>query len=208
MPRDQNSHETESLIDSIQSLTVHTIPLAQLYSELSSSSDGLRSDNSKDIRARVGYNKVPPPLSAPAWLCCLLPCLLRTKAMMEYNECVPEHASVRRNKNWVKMDSTSLVPGDIVMVRDGERVPADIRIIETTSPCKFDTSAINGEVNDRKSASTKHTNNDYLITENMAFCGYLCVEGNCKGIVVSIAEKTVIGTLINQKKWPPKTPSS
>ena len=82
--------ERESLLTSVEYLTIHSIPVDQLYTELSSSSDGLRSDTSKEIRARVGYNKVPPPLSAPAWLCCLLPCLLRTKAMMEYNECIPE----------------------------------------------------------------------------------------------------------------------
>ena len=78
-------------------------------------------------REKYGYNRVSPPLTAPAWLCCLLPCLLKTKAMMEYNETVPEFAYVRRNKNWIKMDATSLVPGDIVKISDGDRVPADVR---------------------------------------------------------------------------------
>ena len=88
MPRDT---ETEGLLQAgPNALTVHSIPLNQLYSELQTSAEGLRTDTSREIRARVGYNKVPPPLSAPAWLCCLLPCLLRTKAMMEYNEVVPE----------------------------------------------------------------------------------------------------------------------
>ena len=114
---------------------------------------------------------------------------------------------MRRNKNWVKMDSTSLVPGDIVMIKDGERVPADIRIIDASEPCRFDTSAINGEINALKNVSTESTSTQYLLSENMVFCGYLCVYGNCKGIVVSTAEKTVIGSMINQKKWPPKTAS-
>lgn len=200
--------ETESLLTSTEQVTFHCVPIDQLYSELSSCPDGLRSDTSKEIRARVGYNKVPPPLSAPAWLCCLLPCLLRTKAMLEYNECIPEHTTVRRNKNWVRMDSTSLVPGDVVLIRDGERVPADIRIIDTTEPCSFDTSAIDGEISEWKTVSTKNTSTDYLLTKNMAFCGYLCVSGHCKGIVVSISERTVIGNMINQKRWPPGTSSS
>ena len=82
--------ETESLLNSMEPVTLHCIPIDQLYSDLSSCPDGISSDTSKQIRARVGYNKVPPPLSAPAWLCCLLPCLLRTKSMMEYNECIPQ----------------------------------------------------------------------------------------------------------------------
>ena len=122
--------ESDTLLYSINSMTVHTIPLNQLFSQLQSSPEGLDHKDCKQIRMKIGLNKVPPPLSAPAWLCCLLPCLLRTNAMMEYNEVVPDQAFVKRDKNWIKMDSTSLVPGDIVMVRDGERVPADIRIFE------------------------------------------------------------------------------
>ena len=95
-----------------------------------------------------------------------------------------------------------------MMIRGGERVPADVRVIEATEPCVFDTSAIDGEVSKRKNVSTKNTSTDYLLSENMAFCGYLCVDGNCKGVVVSIAERTVVGSMINQRKWPPKTPSS
>lgn len=120
---------------------------------------------------------MPPPLSAPAWLCCLLPCLLKTKSMMEYNEAVPEHASVRRNKNWMKMDAASLVPGDIVAVRDGERVPADIRLIEATSNCQFETSSITGDVA-RRNCSVKDSSSDYIQSPNMAFLGFLCTDGN------------------------------
>ena len=86
------------------------------------------------------------------------------------------HAQVKRNKGWVKMDSTSLVPGDIIMVREGERVPADVRIIETTSNCRFDTSAITGE-STMRGCSMKQTSDDYLQSLNMALCGFLCVEG-------------------------------
>ena len=122
----------DSETDNLLLATMHNIPIAQLYAQLQSSVDGLDSDKSKSIRSTFGLNKVPPPLNYPAWLCCLLPCLMKTKSMMDYNETVPEHANVRRNKNWIKIDATSLVPGDIVMVRDGERVPGDMRIVEVS----------------------------------------------------------------------------
>ena len=128
--------------------------------------------------------------------------------MMEYNEAVPEHARVRRNKDWInKMDSISLVPGDVIQIRDGERVPADMRIIECTSNCQFDASVITGD-STRRSCSSITSSSDYISSPNMAFLGFLCTEGNCKGIVVSTADRTVIGTMINQKKWPPKAPNS
>ena len=74
------------------------------------------------------------------------------------------------------MDATSLVPGDIVMIEEGTRVPADIRIVETTNPCRFDTSAITGETTPRGSAMNQ-TSDDYFQSQNMALCGFLCVEG-------------------------------
>lgn len=50
--------------------------------------------------------------------------------MEQFKQVVPEHAMVLRNGDWLKMDAESLVPGDIVEVQAGERVPADIRLIE------------------------------------------------------------------------------
>lgn len=124
--------ETDSLLYS--SSTMHTMPLNQLYLQLQTSPDGLDKERTRAIRATSGLNKVPPPLQYPAWLCCILPCLAKTKAMQDYNEAVPEHATVKRDRNWVKLDSTSVVPGDIIMIRVDERVPADMRIIEVNYP--------------------------------------------------------------------------
>jgi hypothetical protein len=128
-----NRSEIDRLIQGFEddlSPECHKMSITAIYEQLNSSPDGLNSQQSKIIRGKVGLNNVPPPLSAPAWLCCLLPCLLRTKAMQEYNECVPEHAMVKRNGTLLNMDTTSLVPGDIVIINEGQRVPADIRIIE------------------------------------------------------------------------------
>ena len=169
--------EKERLLDTLESLQLHTMPLSQLYQQLNSSSEGLDNQNSKNIRLKHGMNKIPPPLSAPAWLCCLLPCLLRTKAMLDYNEVVPELATVKRGK-WMKMDAASLVPGDVIEIRDGDRVPADVRIIESTASCRFDTSAITGD-STRRSCSVRQSSQDYIQSPNMAFLGFLCTEGEC-----------------------------
>ena len=114
------------LITGVQKLSAQ-----QIFQQYRTSADGLTSAEAKKIRENVGLNQIPPPLSAPAWLCCLLPCLLRTKSMEAYHECVPEHAQVRRNKNYVNLDANSIVPGDIVKIESGSRVPADVRIIES-----------------------------------------------------------------------------
>ena len=98
---------------------LHEAELADIYSYFESSRWGLTSDEARKSRQVNGLNNIPPPIAAPAWLCCLLPCLLKTKSMEQYHECVPEYAFVMRNKRWVKMDSASIVPGDLIRVESG-----------------------------------------------------------------------------------------
>lgn len=52
--------------------------------------------------------------------------------MESFHECVPEHANIKRNGKWLKMDSASVVPGDLLKVVAGQRVAADMRIIEVS----------------------------------------------------------------------------
>ena len=98
---------------------LHEATLDDIYIYFESSRWGLTSDEARRSRASHGLNNIPPPIAAPAWLCCLLPCLLKTKSMEQYHECVPEYAFVMRNKRWVKMDSASIVPGDVIRVEAG-----------------------------------------------------------------------------------------
>jgi hypothetical protein len=83
-------------------------------------------------RDECGPNIIPPPVKCPAWLCCILPCLLRTESMSLYNECIPEYAVIKMNSKWVNIDPSGVLVGDIVRIMSGQRVPADIRIIEVT----------------------------------------------------------------------------
>ncbi len=108
----------------------HTLAIEKLLAKLSTTTNGLTSALAKEKRDSYGLNHIKAPVTAPAWLCCLLPCLLNTSAMKKYNECVAEYGFVKRNGRWVKLDSLSIVPGDIVRIGKGERVPADVRILK------------------------------------------------------------------------------
>ena len=41
-------------------------------------------------------NRIPPPIDCPAWICCLLPCILRVPKMMYFNQIAAEDADVIR----------------------------------------------------------------------------------------------------------------
>jgi sodium/potassium-transporting ATPase subunit alpha len=57
---------------------------------------------------------------------------------------LPPKALVWRNNEQVEMDATFLVPGDIVEIRNGEKVPADIVLI-TSNEMKVNNSSLTGE---------------------------------------------------------------
>jgi hypothetical protein len=136
----------------------------------------LTNENAREFRGKYGFNDVPPPIEYPAWLCCLLPCLMNTESMQKYHEAVPEHAMVLRNGMWRKLEANSVVPGDVVKVEKGDRVPADIRVFECMEQCTFDTRM----VSDRdaiKQVNLSSPQDPYEASGNMALLGYLCIEG-------------------------------
>ena len=188
--------------DRLLEISIHKLSIAETLKQFEASSEGLTAAKAKDKRNVSGLNTIPPPLSAPAWLCCLLPCLLHTESMEKFHECVPEHAFVKRNGKWIKLDSSSIVLGDLIKVESGERVPADLRLLEVKGLCSFDTWAVSGHHQILKSDINQSTP-DFIGSPNMALCGYLCKSGECIGIVVAVGENNVISKKIRKKEFPP-----
>lgn len=199
------SAENDSLLRSgflPDNLSVHKASIDSILKQYGANAEkGLTSNEAKAKRNSGGLNIIPPPLSAPAWLCCLLPCLLKTKSMMEYNECVPEHVMVKRNNCWIKIDITSIVPGDIIMVSSGNRLGADIRII-SSKDCQFNTSTLTGDKKITKVDPKASGSDIFLQSPNMGFTGYLCTNGECEGVVIATGDDTVIAKMIRKKEWP------
>jgi sodium/potassium-transporting ATPase subunit alpha len=81
-----------------------------------------------------------------------------------------------------------------VEIISGEKIPADIRIISCIE-MKVDNSALTGEVEPLLRAVECSHPDEPFETKNLAFFGTLCKEGRGRGIVVNIAEKTVLGQI-------------
>lgn len=87
----------------------------------------------------------------------------------------------------------NVVIGDIVEVKGGDRIPADIRIIWAAG-LKVDNSALTGEA-DPQPRSPECTSEKYQETKNIAFFTTNCVEGSGKGIVFACGDQTVVGSI-------------
>ena len=101
---------------------------------------------------------------------------------------------VIRNGGNVEIKTEELVPGDIVLLEAGNRIPADLRIFEAMD-LKIDESTLTGEsvpVNKKTKAL-----NDVATSErnNMAFMGTLVAYGRGKGIVVATGMSTEMGNI-------------
>jgi sodium/potassium-transporting ATPase subunit alpha len=89
------------------------------------------------------------------------------------------------------MSAEELVVGDIVTIKAGYRVPADIRLL-TVDGLHLDTAQITGEVDPIEmtdEASAKHVS--LFDSRNIAFNGAYCVDGCGLGVVIRTGDKTV-----------------
>ncbi|GFQ66821.1 hypothetical protein TNCT_13941 [Trichonephila clavata] len=118
-----------------------------------------------------------------------------SKIMESFKNMVPQYAIVLRDGQKLTMPAEEVVVGDIVEVKGGDRIPADMRVINSQS-CKVDNSSLTGE-SEPQTRTPEHTNDNPLETRNLAFFSTNCVEGTAKGIVVNTGDRTVMGRIAN-----------
>jgi len=115
------------------------------------------------------------------------------KIMESFKNLVPQYALVRRNGEKISIEAKDLTLGDIVEVKFGDRLPADLRVIESKS-FKVDNSSLTGE-SEPQSRGPEFTHENPLETKNLAFFSTNAVEGTCVGMVVNIGDNTVMGRI-------------
>ncbi|XP_046995989.1 sodium/potassium-transporting ATPase subunit alpha isoform X8 [Schistocerca americana] len=118
----------------------------------------------------------------------------KSSAIMEsFKHMVPQFATVLRGGEKLTLRAEDIVLGDVVEVKFGDRIPADIRIIESRG-FKVDNSSLTGE-SEPQSRSPEFTHENPLETKNLAFFSTNAVEGTAKGVVISCGDNTVMGRI-------------
>ncbi len=110
-------------------------------------------------------------------------------------------AKVLRDGVEKEVNSEELVPGDIIFLYSGIRVPADIRLIHTLE-LKIDESILTGESLpvEKHHHTIREENLTYGDQKNMAFMGTIVVSGRAKGVVVETGMNTVFGKIAKHIK--------
>lgn len=117
------------------------------------------------------------------------------KAIEALSNMVPENAMVIRNGNIITIPVSEIVPGDIVQVAAGDRIPADMRIIQQKN-LQVEEAALTGEsVPSQK--TTEAVTPDAVIGDRkcMVFSGTLVVSGTATAVVVKTGMDTELGKI-------------
>jgi len=122
-------------------------------------------------------------------------------AVQSLMEMVSPKATVRRDGREQQIEADRLVPGDIVLLEQGEVVPADMRLTRSGA-LQVNEAALTGE-------SVPVTKTDEPISDadedlppadqsNMAFMGTAVTSGNAEGVIVATGADTELGQIAEQ----------
>ena len=119
------------------------------------------------------------------------------KAATGLEKLVPQRATVYRDGKPVVIDAAEIVPGDIVALVSGDKVPADLRLLELQD-LQIDESMLTGEsIAAEKNLQTMSTDatpvGDRL---DMAFAGTMVLRGRAKGEVKTTGLLTEFGKIV------------
>jgi sodium/potassium-transporting ATPase subunit alpha len=106
----------------------------------------------------------------------------------------PQEATVVRDGKTINIEASKLVRGDIVKIKAGDNIPADIRIIQANN-MKVDNSSLTGESEKLERTSECTHPDNALETKNLVFFGTSCEFGTGSGIVIRVGDNTVIGKI-------------
>ncbi|WP_394282076.1 cation-transporting P-type ATPase [Corynebacterium sp.] len=102
-------------------------------------------------------------------------------------------SEVKRDGTWSTIDAEDVVPGDLIKLRAGDKVPADARVVESAS-LRIEESALTGEsVPADKSTAPVDEASDLGDQHSMAFSGTTVAAGSGVAVVTSTGSDTQIG---------------
>ncbi|TSB46356.1 calcium-translocating P-type ATPase, SERCA-type [Alkalicoccobacillus porphyridii] len=118
------------------------------------------------------------------------------KSLDALKELSAPQMTAKRDGQWVKVPSIDIVPGDLVRVESGDRISADIRLIQTNE-LRVDEASLTGESVPVQKNSQSLIEEELEVgdQENMLFMGTMITQGNGIGVVVGTGMKTEMGKI-------------
>ena len=118
------------------------------------------------------------------------------KATEALRRLLPVHARVMRDGREVQLSAEELVPGDVILLDEGDRISADARVVEHAE-LRVDQSTLTGETTPvRKTAEpAPAATGNRADTPNLVFAGTNVSAGRGKAVVTATAMDTEFGRI-------------
>jgi len=116
------------------------------------------------------------------------------RAIWALKKLTPIKAKVIRNSQIREIDARYLVPGDLILIESGDRVPADARLIEV-SALETDESSLTGESTTVKKETKKLLDVGVADQSNMVFASTIATYGRARAIVTETGMNTELGKI-------------
>lgn len=117
------------------------------------------------------------------------------KAIDALSRVLTVNSTVLRNGQRRSIPANELTVGDVILLQSGDKVPADLRLLQTRE-LQIDESALTGEsVPVEKRLATLSEETVLADRHNMAYCSTLITYGSGLGVVVEVGDRTEIGRI-------------
>ena len=128
------------------------------------------------------------------------------RAMEALRETLAPEADVIRGGTMVTIPAVDLVPGDVIFLDPGDKVPADGRILEETSLELIESSLTGESLPVKKSTAILPKLSDLADRKNMVFVGTIVSYGNCRAVLTATGPDTELGRIAGMIKNSPAEP--
>ena len=120
---------------------------------------------------------------------------------------LPPHATVIRDGARLRVEVTELVPGDVAVIEEGDRISADARLLDGS--LEVDLSPLTGESQAvYRSADLVDTTGPLIEARDLVFSGTTCVGGEARALVYATGMRTELGRIaaLSQRVAPELSP--
>ncbi len=121
------------------------------------------------------------------------------RAVQAISKLVPTNAKVMRDRQLREVNVAEIVPGDIIALEEGDRVPADIRLTKAFE-ISIDNSILTGESEPQRRFATMEPETpvyDLSDYQNVVFAGTTVVSGLGKGVTLNTGKDTQFGKIVS-----------
>ena len=115
------------------------------------------------------------------------------KALEEMKKLLPYYVRVLRDGKEKEIHAGEIVPGDIVMLSEGDKIPADARLIETVE-LRVNNAPLTGE-SESVTRVSEPSEGEIINSPNIAFAGTTVIGGSGKGVVFATGMRSEFGRI-------------